>query len=171
MASIRLFVLGACLCTTLAYSFFLQCCFLFFNVFFHVFKMFLVGLATGRAVVFYEWHCVIDWWTVLYWSIQLYSCRLFDKLTYLLTYLRRLMTGQVRRATSTARRDMGRQHRALPLSQWYMRRRKRTAIFYLFRNSPLSTLYNAVKSRTEMTIVTIVRYQGNALTMQTGHSA
>ena len=35
---------------------------------------------------------------------------------------------------------------------------------YLFRNSQLSTLYNAVKSRTEMTIVTIVRYQGNALT-------
>ena len=35
---------------------------------------------------------------------------------------------------------------------------------YLFRNSQLSTLYNAVKSRTEMTIVTTVRYQGNALT-------
>ena len=34
---------------------------------------------------------------------------------------------------------------------------------YLFRNSQLSTLYNAVKSRTEMTIVTTVRYQGNAL--------
>jgi len=34
---------------------------------------------------------------------------------------------------------------------------------YLFRNSQLSTLYNAVKSRTEMTIVTAVRYQSNAL--------
>ena len=33
---------------------------------------------------------------------------------------------------------------------------------YLFRNSQLSTLYNAVKSRTEMTVVTTVRYQGNA---------
>ena len=35
---------------------------------------------------------------------------------------------------------------------------------FLFRNSQLSTLYNAVRSRTEMTIVTTVRYQGNALT-------
>jgi len=35
---------------------------------------------------------------------------------------------------------------------------------YLFRNSQLSTKYNAVKSRTEMTIVTTVRYQVNALT-------
>ena len=32
--------------------------------------------------------------------------------------------------------------------------------FVLFRNSQLSTLYNAVKSRTKMTIVTTVRYQG-----------
>ena len=54
MTSIRLFVLGACLCTMLAYSFFLQSCFVFFKCFFRVFKMFLVGLATGRAVVFYE---------------------------------------------------------------------------------------------------------------------
>jgi len=53
MTSIRLFVLGACLCTTLAYSFFLQSCFVFV-CFFRVFKMFLVGLATGRAVVFHE---------------------------------------------------------------------------------------------------------------------
>ena len=37
----------------LAYSFFVQSCFVFF-VFFRVLKMFLVGLATGRAVVFYE---------------------------------------------------------------------------------------------------------------------
>jgi len=33
----------------------------------------------------------------------------------------------------------------------------------LFRNSQLSTLYSTVKSRTEMTIITTVRYQGNAL--------
>jgi len=51
--SIRLFVLGACLCTMLAYSFFLQSCFVFL-MFSRVFKTFLVGLATGRAVVFYE---------------------------------------------------------------------------------------------------------------------
>jgi len=53
MTSIRLFVLGACLCTMLASSFFLQSCFVFY-VFFRVLKMFIVGLATGRAVVFYE---------------------------------------------------------------------------------------------------------------------
>jgi len=35
---------------------------------------------------------------------------------------------------------------------------------FLFRNSQLSTLYNTVKRRTEMTIITTVRYQGNALT-------
>jgi len=35
---------------------------------------------------------------------------------------------------------------------------------FLFRNSQLSTLYSTVKSRTEMTIITTVRYQGNALT-------
>jgi len=75
MTSIRLFVLGACLCTMLAYSFFLQSSFVFFNVFFVFLKLFLVDLATGCAVVFYEWHCVIDWLTVLYWSIQLYSCQ------------------------------------------------------------------------------------------------
>ena len=34
----------------------------------------------------------------------------------------------------------------------------------LFRNSQLSTLYSAVKSRTEMTVITTVRYQGNAPT-------
>ena len=34
--------------------------------------------------------------------------------------------------------------------------------FVLFRNSQLSTLYRRVKSRTEMTIITTVRYQGNA---------
>ena len=34
--------------------FFLQSCFVFFNVFFVFLKMILVGLATGRAVVFYE---------------------------------------------------------------------------------------------------------------------
>jgi len=34
----------------------------------------------------------------------------------------------------------------------------------LFRNSQLSTLYSRVKSRTEMTIITTIRYQGNALT-------
>ena len=50
---VRLFVLGACLCTMLAYSFFLQSCFVFL-MFSRVFKTFLVGLATGRAVVFYE---------------------------------------------------------------------------------------------------------------------
>ena len=54
MTSIRLFVLGACLCTMMAYSFFSAVVFRVFNVFFRVFKMFLVGLATGRAVVFYE---------------------------------------------------------------------------------------------------------------------
>jgi len=86
MTSIRLFVLGACLCTMLAYSFFLQSCFVFL-CFFRVFlKLFLVGLATDCAVVFYEWHCVlIDW---LY-CIDLFSCiaaSLFNKLTYLLTY-------------------------------------------------------------------------------------
>ena len=31
---------------------------------------------------------------------------------------------------------------------------------YLFRNSQLSTLYSTVKSRTEMTIITTVRYSG-----------
>ena len=36
--------------------------------------------------------------------------------------------------------------------------------FDLFRNSQLSTLYSSVKSRTEMTTITTVRYQGNALT-------
>ena len=36
--------------------------------------------------------------------------------------------------------------------------------FFSFRNSQLSTLYSSVKSRTEMTIITTVRYQGNALT-------
>jgi len=35
---------------------------------------------------------------------------------------------------------------------------------FVFRNSQLSTLYSTVKSRTEMTIITSVRYQGNALT-------
>ena len=34
----------------------------------------------------------------------------------------------------------------------------------LFRNSQLSTLYSTVKSRTEMTIITTVKYRGNALT-------
>jgi len=34
----------------------------------------------------------------------------------------------------------------------------------LFRNSQLSTLYSTVKSRTEMTIITAVRYHGNQLT-------
>jgi len=47
-------VIGTCLCTMLAYSFFLQSCFVFFNVFFVFLKMFLVGLATDCAVVFYE---------------------------------------------------------------------------------------------------------------------
>ena len=37
-------------------------------------------------------------------------------------------------------------------------------LYNLFRNSQLSTLYSTVKSRTEMTIITTVRYQGNALT-------
>jgi len=54
MTSIRLFVLGACLCTMLAYSFFLQSCFVFLMFFFVFKKMFFVGLATGRVVVFYE---------------------------------------------------------------------------------------------------------------------
>jgi len=34
----------------------------------------------------------------------------------------------------------------------------------LFRNSQLNTLYSTVKSRTEMTIITTVKYRGNALT-------
>ena len=37
-------------------------------------------------------------------------------------------------------------------------------IIYLFRSSQLSTLYSTVRSRTEMTMITTVRYQGNALT-------
>jgi len=43
---------------------------------------------------------------------------------------------------------------------------QRIYLFYLFRNSQLSTLYSTVKSRTEITIalITTVRYQGNALT-------
>ena len=36
--------------------------------------------------------------------------------------------------------------------------------FILFGNSQLSALYSTVESRTEMTIITTVRYQGNALT-------
>ena len=36
---------------------------------FHVFKMFY--RPTDCAVVFYEWHCIIHWLIVLYWSIQL----------------------------------------------------------------------------------------------------
>ena len=40
-----------------------------------------------------------------------------------------------------------------------------TSVFlYLFRNSQSSTLYSTVKSRTEMTIIITVMYQGNALT-------
>jgi len=35
---------------------------------------------------------------------------------------------------------------------------------HLFRNSQLITLYSTVKSRTEMTIITTVGYQGNVLT-------
>jgi len=38
----------------MAYSFFSAVVFRVFKCFFRVFKMFLVGLATGRAVVFYE---------------------------------------------------------------------------------------------------------------------
>ena len=34
----------------------------------------------------------------------------------------------------------------------------------LFRNSQLNTLYSTVKSRTKMTIITTVKYRGNALT-------
>jgi len=51
MTSIRLFLLGAYLCTTLAYLFFLQSCFVFVR-FFRVFKMFLVGLATVVRLCF-----------------------------------------------------------------------------------------------------------------------
>ena len=51
MTSIRLFVLGTCLCTMLASSFFLQSCFVFY-VFFVFLKMFLVGLATVVPLCF-----------------------------------------------------------------------------------------------------------------------
>ena len=51
MTSIRLFVLGACLSTMLASSFFLQSCFVFY-VFFVFLKMFLVGLATVVRLCF-----------------------------------------------------------------------------------------------------------------------
>ena len=55
------------------------------------------------------------------------------------------------------------------------RRRAVCLFIYLFRNSQLSTLYSTVKSRTEMTIITTVRYQGSALTdtfnAKTGYSA
>ena len=39
-----------------------------------------------------------------------------------------------------------------------------TTNLFLVRNSQSSTLYSGVKSRTEITIITIVRYQGSALT-------
>ena len=51
MTSIRLFVLGACLCTMLASLFFLQSCFVFL-CFFRVFKMFRVGSATVVRLCF-----------------------------------------------------------------------------------------------------------------------
>jgi len=66
--------LGACLCTMLASSFFLQSCFVFY-VFFRVFKNVSCRFSYCCAVVFYEWHCVINRLTLLYWSIQLYSCQ------------------------------------------------------------------------------------------------
>jgi len=56
MTSIRLFVLGACLCTMLANlpsSFFLQSCFVFY-VFFRVFKNVSCRFSYCCAVVFYE---------------------------------------------------------------------------------------------------------------------
>jgi len=82
MTSIRLFVLGACLYTMLASSFFLQSCFVFL-MFFRVFKMFLVGLATVVRLCFMcDIVLLIDW---LY-CIDLFSCiaaSLFNKLTLL----------------------------------------------------------------------------------------
>jgi len=36
--------------------------------------------------VFYEWHCVINWLTVLYWSIQLYSCQSVQQTYFTLLY-------------------------------------------------------------------------------------
>ena len=82
MASIRLCVLGACLCTMLASSFFLQSCFVFL-CFFRVFKMFLVGLATVVRLCFMsDIVLLIDWLH----CIDLFSCiaaSLFNKLTLL----------------------------------------------------------------------------------------
>ena len=81
---IRLFVLGACLCTMLASSLFLQSCFVFL-MFFRVFKMFLVGLATVVRLCFMsDIVLLVD---SLY-CIHLFSCvaaSLFN--TYIPTYI------------------------------------------------------------------------------------
>jgi len=85
MISIRLFVLGACLCIMLASSFFLQSCFVFL-CFFRVSKMFLVGLANVVRLCFTsDIVLLIDW---LY-CIDLFSCiaaSLFNKLRGLLYF-------------------------------------------------------------------------------------
>jgi len=81
MTSIRLFVLGACLCTMLASSFFMQSCFVFYV--FSCFKMFLVGLATVERLCFMsDIVLLID----RLYCIDLFSCiaaSLFNKLTLL----------------------------------------------------------------------------------------
>jgi len=80
MIFIRLFVLGACLCTMLAYSFFLQSCFK--NVFCRS-SYWLCGCFMSDIVL------LID----RLYCIDLFSCiaaSLFNKLTYLLTPLREL---------------------------------------------------------------------------------
>ena len=85
MISIRLFVLGACLCTMLAYSFFLQSCFVFLNVFSCFKNVFcrssywLCGCFMSDIVL------LID----RLYCIDLFSCiaaSLFNKLTYLHRY-------------------------------------------------------------------------------------